>query len=80
MDNTRYVDLGRLHKVFNDPLENIHTRRIAYRSFNRILRHLKDKKLSKLRHRLVRAQLAGDSSAADRLTLQISDYSERKGY
>ena len=80
MDWTREGDLTRLHKVFNDPLKSRHERRLAHDTFNKILRQLKDKKLTELRRRLIRANIADDDAAVERITEEIHEYSRRKGY
>jgi hypothetical protein len=81
MDWTREGDLTRLHKVFNDPLKSRHERRLAHDTFNKILRQLKDKKLTELRRRLIRANIADDNDAAvERITEEIHEYSRRAGY
>ena len=80
MDWTREGDLTRLHKVFNDPLKSRHERRLAHDTFNKILRQLKDKKLTELRRRLIRANIADDNDAVERITEEIHEYSRRKEY
>ena len=80
MDWTREGDLTRLHKVFNDPLKSRHERRLAHDTFNKILRQLKDKKLTELRRRLIRANIADDDAAVERITEEIHEYSRRAGY
>lgn len=80
MDWTREGDLTRLHKVFNDPLKSRHERRLAHDTFNKILRQLKDKKLTELRRRLIRAHNAEDVDAAEKITEEIYEYSRRMGY
>lgn len=80
MDNSRDHDLIALHKRFNDFSLPKLTRTRAWRSFNKILAQVRDKKLVEMRHRLVRAKLANDSDAADKIELQIEDYTKDRHY
>ena len=80
MDGTREGELKRLSEVFNDPLKSRHERRLAHDTFNKMLRQVKDKKLTELRRRLIRAHNAGDVNAAEKITDEIYDYSRRMGY
>ena len=80
MDGTREGELKRLHEVFNNPLKSRHERRLAHDTFNKILRQIKDKKLTELRRRLIRAHNAEDVDAAEKITEEIYEYSQRMGY
>ena len=80
MDGTREGELMRLNRVFNDPLKSRHERRLAHDTFNKILRQVKDKHLTELRRRLIRAHQAGDTDAAEKITDEIEDYSWHAGY
>ena len=80
MDGTREGELKRLSEVFNNPLKSRHERRLAHDTFNKILRQVKDKKLTELRRRLIRAHQANDTEAAEKITDEIEAYSWRMGY
>ena len=80
MDGTREGELKRLHEVFNNPLKSRHERRLAHDTFNKILRQVKDKHLTELRRRLIRAHQANDTEAAEKITDEIEVYSWRAGY
>ncbi len=77
MDGTSEDNLKTLRKVFADSSQDLTTRRIAYRSFNGILGQMKDRTLTKLRWRLAKAHIAGDSAVADRLTMMLTDYANK---
>lgn len=80
MDGTREGELKRLHEVFNNPLKSRHERRLAHDTFNKILRQVKDKHLTELRRRLIRAHNAEGVDAAEKITDEIDEYSRRMGY
>ena len=80
MDNTREGDLKKLHGVFSDPLLPMGQRQRAHKSFQKIQAQMNDRILNDLRHRLARADVAGDADAVERITLQIEEYSRKKGY
>lgn len=80
MDRTREGDLSKLHKVLNDPLLPIGQRQRAHRSFESILRQMKDKTVNRLRYRLAKATIAGDSESVENITMLLEDYSMRRGY
>ena len=80
MDGTREGELKRLSEVFNNPLKSRHERRLAHDTFNKILRQVKDKKLTDFGRRLIRAHNPEDVDAAEKITDEIYDYSRRMGY
>ena len=80
MDSSRDEDLTALHKRMNNPDLNHLSRFIAWRSFNKILEQVRDRTLTELRHRLVRARQANDLDVAEKIELQIKEHSIKKGY
>lgn len=80
MDTGREGDLQRMRDAFNDRSLPKHSRRAAWQAFNKILRQMKDRRLTYMRARLARAHMASDTEAVDRLTTLIEAYSERQGY
>lgn len=80
MDGTREGDLKKLHRDFNNPLLPLSSRRKAHRAFHNILRQVNDRTLMRQRLQLLRAHKAGDAEAAERITMQLHDYTERAGY
>jgi hypothetical protein len=56
------------------------TRKRAWRSFNSILAQVRDRKLVTLRHRLVKARLAGDIAEAEKIEELIQEHSWRHHY
>lgn len=74
MDNSRDHDLADLNRRMNDPTKPMWVRQKAWRTFNKILSQVSDRTLVELRHRLIRANIANDVDAAERIELQIKDY------
>lgn len=77
MDGSRDDDLRALKARMEDQLLPLGERRRAWRSFNKILVQLKDKKLIDLRYRLVRAHRADDADVAEKLVDQIHEHTIR---
>lgn len=80
MDTSRDADLKHLKELFDNPLKPMHIRKAAYKSFNNILRQLKDKKLADMRLELIRATRAEDIRAVEMIEKRLTEYSWRKGY
>lgn len=78
MDNSRDHDLAELSKRMNDPTKPMWVRKSAWRTFNKILSQVSDKKLVELRHRLIRANIASDVAAVAKIELQIKDYTKQR--
>lgn len=78
MDYSREHELSVLHKRMHDTELPLPSRKVAYRSFNRILEKMKDKPLTTLRHRLIRAHEANDKDAADKIEMEIKAYVYKK--
>lgn len=80
MDRTREDNLRRLKEDMNNPLLPMPTRQKAHRTFENILRQIKDPTLVDMRVRLLKAHQAGDSEIAEKITMEINEYSKRAGY
>lgn len=80
MDGTREDNLKSLKEDMDNPLLPMGTRQKAHRTFNNILRQIKDRKLISMRERLLRAHRAGDDKVAEKITLEINEYAKRAGY
>lgn len=74
MDQSRIKDLMMLKKVMQDPDRPLKGRKVAYISYNKIIKQIKDPKLSKLRERLVKATYAEDKREIWKISATIKDY------
>jgi len=77
MDGTRIHDIAVLTKVLNDPDESALHKRQAQGSLRRIYATLRDPVIKKERERLIRAQIAGDSDEAEKISNLIYQHSMR---
>lgn len=80
MDNSRDHDLRMLHARMHNPDLSLYSRKVAWRSFNKILAQVNDRKLTELRHRLIRARIDKDLDAVEKIELQLKEYTRIKGY
>lgn len=76
MDEGRKLDLEDLEKVLNDPERTEWSKTLAYNNKKKILRQLKDKKLTKLRQYLFEARKKGDDATANKLAYLIKDHTK----
>lgn len=58
----------------NDPKKSLARKRMAYKAAKTIVRQMRDRKLIKLRHRLIKAARAHDERIEWKLTNLIRDY------
>lgn len=79
MDTSRDNDLARLHARFHDSTLDEVTRRRAHKTFVRIQSQVTDRRLTKLRNRMIRAKEAGDEEVADNIERQIKEYTAKAG-
>lgn len=87
MDNSRDRDLRILHERMNNPLLSNSSRKVAWRSFNKIVAQTRDKELVELRHRLIKAHQNNDTHVISKLEMSIKErerwlarkYGERVG-
>lgn len=80
MDNSRDADLKALHERFNDASLSPANRASAYRSFQTIQAKVKDRKLARLRDRLVLAHRANDTKETEKIEQLVREYSWRRGW
>lgn len=81
MDQGRAQDLLELDRQRNDVSLPMHRRKRAHRTFARIQRQIRDKKLTTLRHRMIKAKAAGDFVEGEKIADQINEYTRREyGY
>lgn len=73
-DGGRESDLHRLNRIRNDVTQPRYRRLSAAKAHAKIVAQLSDRQLMALRERLVRASMAKDLEAANRITRQIRDY------
>lgn len=74
MDNSRDSDLGALHERFNDLTLDKDIRQRAYHAYQDIQAQVKDRKLTALRYRLIRAHRASDNHEIGKLESQIHEH------
>ena len=74
MDSSRDADLRRLRVAMNNPKDSLARRALAYKAAKVIVKQMKDRKLTKMRHRLIRAARAHDLVVEWKLTNLIRDY------
>lgn len=70
----RAGDLKKLNDDRNNPLLSNVQRQQADKAHTKIVEQLKDKKLMRMRERLIRATRADDQEAAMKIQLQMRDY------
>ncbi len=80
MDASRNADLSNLHRLFSDPTKPKHVRAWAFEGYQKIQAQVKDKTLTGLRLRLIRAARASDTDAAKRIEQHVIVHSRRMGY
>ena len=78
MDNSREADLVALHERFNNPNLSKYARQKAHKSFLKIQSKLNDRKLNRMRHRLIKAHIAEDAEEASKIEHQIREHSWHK--
>lgn len=74
MDSGREHDLYALHQELSDITLSVKERRRAYRTFCRIQRQIKDRHLTTMRHRMIRAKIDDNIPEAENIALQITEY------
>lgn len=80
MDASRDADFSNLHRIFNDPMQPQWKRRQAFQGYQKLQEQVKDRKLSGLRLRLIKALRADDTKAVSKIERQINEYSWRMGW
>src|SRR5690242_20362962 len=74
MDSSREVDLKRLRVILHDPKRSLGRKRMAHKAMKTIVKQMKDRKLTTMRYRLVKAARAHDLQAEWKLTNLIRAY------
>jgi len=80
MDDSRSADLAKLYGIFTDNKKPKLTRKNARRSFENIRTQIKDRKLTKLRYRLIRAVQTGTAEESGKIERLIDHYSKKQGW
>ena len=78
MDEGRHYDLLRLKAVIDNPLKSRYAKYQADRAIKDILRQAKDRKLSRMRARLIGAAKNYDQHEEWKISQQINDYLKRE--
>lgn len=74
MDSSRDADIKRLRIVMNDPKRSLARKRLAHKAMKTIVRQMKDRRLTAMRYRLIKAARAHDEKVEWKLTNLIRDY------
>jgi hypothetical protein len=77
MDNSRDHDLAALHERFTNPNLSDEARKRAYNAYQDIQAQVKDKVLTALRYRLVRAHRADDQTEIGKLESLIKEHGRK---
>ena len=78
MDNSRISDLRRLKAIMDNPRKSRISKREAHKTAKLIVAQMKDKKLLKLRLRLVKAARAHDEAAEWKIVNLMRDYQKKE--
>lgn len=74
MDSSRDADLRHLREALNDPTKSLARKRLAHKALKTIVKQMKDRKLTGLRYRLIKAARAHDMHAECKITALIREY------
>lgn len=74
MDSSRDADLRRLRAELNNPRTSLARKVVVHRIAKKIVGQMKDRKLTAMRHRLVKAARAHDMEVEWKMTNLIRDY------
>lgn len=74
MDSSRDADFKHLRSVIANPKKPRGVKRAAHIAAKKIVSQMRDRKLTQMRHRLVKAARAHDEHVEWKLTNQIRDY------
>lgn len=80
MDSSREVDINRLRKALNDPKRSLGRKRMAHKAMKNIVKQMKDRKLTNMRYRLIKAARAHDLHTEWKLANLIRDYLKQERY
>jgi hypothetical protein len=75
-DHGRNGELTKLNKLRNDYTQSPVTRRAADKNHAKIVHQLRDKKLMRMRHRLIQAGRAGDRLEIARITAMMKAHTK----
>lgn len=77
MDNSRLKDLERIQSTVDNPRKSAFVRRNAHVAKRSILTQMKDRKLGRLRHRLIGAARANDHNEQVKIRNIIKAYKKQ---